>query len=1005
MLTYNVKLNNDNYKRKKLVWSEKYVAPDLSFVSGVTDQKYHIDKNEYIAASIGNGTNFSSLKVSCNNVCRNGYIKVVGKEYKIYESRKATIRSSSFKYIEVNGVYYYINGGNPTIKNFLKEKWTKVNNKYEVSIVEGDVQGSVDMDKGVVKIDTIYWIEDETVTIDGDTYIFDRYVNGLKYYEKGKFLEPNEITACDDIQYNHFDKESKYLYVTKFELTKRGDELIDTDFVTLCQYTFYVYYKGDYCPVYRSGVTFESDEEETIKYYCKVPGNPCGEGQDCEVKTDTETQTETGDKKILPSRFNKIIGYDPYIEIDNVKYPVEYYIQNSNSGDMLSLYLSEGTYSLRLGDSITLSYYDNNGTKYPVYEIEGNKFVMYNNLRYNVESNIADTVSINNVDYDVSYPNGKKKDVDAFVNIDGDNVPMKIENFEANVFYLKRYGLIVLPGESQATDARYKITSRDGVKIDGDVYRILYGVDEYHDGYIITDKPFLTDFKILSIEGSSWLVCEPDLYTAEYDDNFINTISPKLCDVYAQHENIAVYSKNKAFGTKPVRPQATFSEDAVMESSNDYYNLFNNLVLFTNTYYIQLDIPLTMNVVNNIMQEDIVERDFYNAKKEKLINPIIDMEKDVYSPKIITSNGGKYTGSETEFGDINEIVINLHFRTRDMNNWKVNDGNADASVKDTLDNWFITDYFPYKELINDRNSSVLMNSSDLIGLLGFKNDDVFYQKSKIEKSFLRFSYYDSPDPNTQSLLCTSTVFMDEHMLYKKYVDNARRNIHDYGIIQIPPTGETETGYAMNRASVMTECLKGKHTNGRLSYTYDEVDLTAMTEDNNRVDSRFIIKNKYATDTSSEGFYLYIYREYSENLHPKPIYMKVEFNHAGIGRTIPFIIPMRWKEGTDNVHLPDRKLELYGEDLDYLKQGYPLSYVYAQSYIPLYAVYDFKDKQYAYVFDSRYIQPNGDKLIFDMFEIKIADENTATNSERAQVRNNDINRANIDVNKNQFDDII
>ena len=53
-----------------------------------------------------------------------------------------------------------------------------------------------------------------------------------------------------------------------------------------------------------------------------------------------------------------------------------------------------------------------------------------------------------------------------------------------------------------------------------------------------------------------------------------------------------------------------------------------------------------------------------------------------------------------------------------------------------------------------------------------------------------------------------------------------------------------------------------------------------------------MNNKHVTDTSSEGFYLYIFREYAEKLHPKPIYMKIEFNHAGIGKQIPFLILLK-----------------------------------------------------------------------------------------------------------------
>ena len=76
-------------------------------------------------------------------------------------------------------------------------------------------------------------------------------------------------------------------------------------------------------------------------------------------------------------------------------------------------------------------------------------------------------------------------------------------------------------------------------------------------------------------------------------------------------------------------------------------------------------------------------------------------------------------------------------------------------------------------------------------------------------------------------------------------------------------------------------------------------------------------------------------------------------------------------------------------------------VYAQTYIPLYAVYDYKHKQYAYVFDDRYVVMEDNKVILNMFEIKIENETTYTINARAQVRNNNVERARIDVNKRQF----
>ena len=53
--------------------------------------------------------------------------------------------------------------------------------------------------------------------------------------------------------------------------------------------------------------------------------------------------------------------------------------------------------------------------------------------------------------------------------------------------------------------------------------------------------------------------------------------------------------------------------------------------------------------------------------------------------------------------------------------------------------------------------------------------------------------------------------------------------------------------------------------------------------------------------SGEGFNLYLFRQDApiEN-EPQDIYMKVEFNHAGYGRTIPLIF---WRKGEDGRPIP------------------------------------------------------------------------------------------------------
>ena len=179
------------------------------------------------------------------------------------------------------------------------------------------------------------------------------------------------------------------------------------------------------------------------------------------------------------------------------------------------------------------------------------------------------------------------------------------------------------------------------------------------------------------------------------------------------------------------------------------------------------------------------------------------------------------------------------------------------------------------------------------------------------------------------------------------------------------------------------------------------------DENHRISSRLTVKNKYMTDmASSEGFYLYMFKEYSEKLTPKPIYMKIEFNHAGIGKTIPFIIPMSWSKSgnNDGKMYPHHYLSLNdNNDLNELKEGFPLSYKEAQSYIPLYAVYDFKNNEYCYVFDNRYIGEIKDGILdLNLFEMKFKDEsNEASDNERKNITLKKQERAIINVNK-QFE---
>ena len=133
---------------------------------------------------------------------------------------------------------------------------------------------------------------------------------------------------------------------------------------------------------------------------------------------------------------------------------------------------------------------------------------------------------------------------------------------------------------------------------------------------------------------------------------------------------------------------------------------------------------------------------------------------------------------------------------------------------------------------------------------GFDDDDIYYQKKKVGMSFLRLSLYNTKDRLTQSLLGYSTMFLDSAMLYKKYVQ--KKNNPDI----VPP----------------------------------------IVQDTNepRLSLTFSCESKYKSEQSSEGFYLYLFPSLLESQEKENgysiVYMKVEFNNAKYGKTVPFIMP-------------------------------------------------------------------------------------------------------------------
>lgn len=255
-----------------------------------------------------------------------------------------------------------------------------------------------------------------------------------------------------------------------------------------------------------------------------------------------------------------------------------------------------------------------------------------------------------------------------------------------------------------------------------------------------------------------------------------------------------------------------------------------------------------------IFQEYQVNEQFANKIKNSIVPDFIDLEKVKYSPAFSGNSICLATG----------LTFNLHFRTRIQgqtehtfeDTWHFDDGSK------TWNGNGLNDEKRREELYLDQD---FVNSSNLMGFLGFTDDDVYNQKNRIKQSFIRLSFYDSENPLTQNLLYYSTIFFDSGDLYGKYV---------------------------KRKSWLEEAGS--------KYNHDIHDIvwspTSITDTCSAVTSQLIVNDEYDMTRSGEGFNLYLFRQDApiEN-DPQDIYMKVEFNHAGFGRTVPLI---RWPKEKD-----------------------------------------------------------------------------------------------------------
>ena len=381
--------------------------------------------------------------------------------------------------------------------------------------------------------------------------------------------------------------------------------------------------------------------------------------------------------------------------------------------------------------------------------------------------------------------------------------------------------------------------------------------------------------------------------------------------------------------------------------------------VYINTSNCSIPVAISNNFQTNIYKEQTLHEYIEDAKKRS-INRINDNEKDVYYP-VINKGGQK---NETVY----KIKFNLHFREHRGEDWVANSESYwNGVAKDENDNNKLKlneDFFSYKNKESEQ--------SDLLSYLGFTNNDIRFQKNKLKKSFLRLLFYDSTNPSNQNLIAYSTIFMDSGEYFTKFV----RYIEESPYRQFNENGEVERDDDNN----ITE-YKGIKVNR-------EPDGTLLTEkdiEEYRLSSQLVVYDKYNSSASSEGFYLYLWRDLLKEVEDKynglELYMKVEFNHAGYGRVIPFMMPFwdkkkwetegRFKEGIKSF---DEILADWNNETD-TDGEYGVRQYMKFSYIHLRIGYDKKEKKYIYYLDDNFYDKNcqgeeSNTITINLYEAKM-----------------------------------
>lgn len=959
MLKYKINLKQVSNDNVELIECHTLcLAQDGSFISGITSSDYGLVDGQKVFVN-EDGTNyFDDYKISLEKVTIQGYV-VVRQNYKIEKYKNGYV---GFKFIDGN-IYVFENDKTLTLDSIYNggDEMLEYTGQTEISIY------------------TRYFVENGKVYINGEYYDVDfyeenpqieirNYTDKLDVYDidRIKFEDKTETEFDTDVESdvnaigeeNGESKENKPSFfktidVVKFIINKKENYPITIDNISCTRKFMYIKYP--------------SNSETSHKYYLEK--NYSGDSKNkWELKGfiyDNDNKTYRYDTLSTLSGFEiNVDDVFEYVKVNGEQYKIYNEWKNTTRGNKLHVYANSSDLTYSVGQTILVHKLNASHTeRIDVDTLDGGiKSVKYNGIIYYtpIDENTKETKKLTYVDYF-----GEKLLFNESLENWGINSSISTEFPSAD-----KYGFILVndmpllmyisDGEARTMDDYSNNPSVSGIWTDTfDTIEYEY-IEIDNIKHIIKNTPrneYIELFDSLPIKlliedihSGNQLRCS--ILSESYDNSdMMYMLSINYSDFLFELENEIFNSAATSIAPNSERGYAI-----------PIYNIYKPIDT--------INIPILLSNYNgtNLHQEFVVDNMFFGVEEQKAINPSIDMEKDIYYPITIDDNDN--------ITEVDEIIFDLHFRTRTIDDWKVvsdnnitfkdKDGNEVGAVKC---NYNILDYYDWSsgntsELIPQIHDDYISKfkkyqPSDLLYFLGFTDDDIFYQKNKVGKSFLRLSFYNGNNPNTSDLLYTSTVFMNEGSLYKKFLDYSQGG-----------------GKYMSVKEV--ENVNKRINNSIISVSYDTyekydkgdgvVSDKFTCDESKRLSSRFTIKNMFECAESSEGFYLYLFKNFSQGLREQTIYMRVQFNHAGVGKTINFTQPFKEDENKDKFMLE------FPTDIDILKSGCTLNKLYENLFIEIKVKYDFDLRKFVYYLPSWLVdKDNLNQMHFNLYELKIADE--------------------------------